>query len=214
MNDGNAVSAFPNYGPKDCNRLICLSRSEHQHQLVRNRRLLAVMFTDVRGFSDLAALDEDAALDTLRHHNRIMKPLISAHRGTFIKTIGDSVMGKFSAASDALDCALAMQLRLKQWNIARPRGRRISVRIGVHVGDVVVVKNDILGVVTNLAKRLESMAPAGHVCCTDATRLMVFHLPRYKFTRSGSWRPKGSRQEIEFFSVAQRKRASSSQPIQ
>jgi len=168
----------------------------------RKRRLLAVMFTDMKGFSDLAALDEDAALDTLRSHNQIMKPLVSTYRGTVLKTIGDSVMGKFSAASDALDCALEMQLRLKRWNIARPRHKQMRVRIGVHVGDVVVVKNDIFGVVTNLAKRLESVSPAGHVCCTDAARLMVLHLPRYKFKSSGSWKPKGARREIEFYSVA------------
>lgn len=156
----------------------------------------------MKGFSDLAALDEDVALDILNSHNRIMKPLVSAYRGTVLKTIGDSVMGKFSAASDALDCALEMQIRLKRWNDERPRSEQIKVRIGVHVGDVVVVKNDILGVATNLAKRLESVATAGHVCCTDATRLMVFHLPRYNFTRAGSWSPKGSRREIEFYSVS------------
>lgn len=159
------------------------------------------MFTDMKGFSDLAALDEDAALDILNSHNRIMKPLVSVHRGVVLKTIGDSVMGKFSAASDALDCALEMQLRLKRWNSERPRSEQIKVRIGVHVGDVVVVKNDILGVATNLAKRLESVATAGHVCCTDAARLMVVHLPRYKFVHAGSWKPRGSRREIEFFSV-------------
>src|ERR1700674_5819895 len=103
------------------------------------------MFTDMKGFSDLAAMDEDAAIDILNRHNRIMKPLVSAYRGTVIRTIGDSVMGKFSAASDALDCALEIQLRLKKSNVERPRGKQIKVRIGVHVGDVVVVKNDILG---------------------------------------------------------------------
>src|SRR2546423_230265 len=114
------------------------------------------MFTDMKGFSDLAAFDEDAALEILRRHNQIMKPLVAAHRGTILKTIGDAIMGKFTAASDALDCALEMQLRLKKWNIGRPRAEQLHVRIGVHVGDVVIVKNDILGVVTNLAKRLET----------------------------------------------------------
>lgn len=170
----------------------------------RRRKLLAVMFTDMKGFSDLAALDEDAALEILRHHNAIMKPLVSTYRGTILKTIGDAIMGKFSAASDALDCALEMQLKLKRWNIGRHRSKQLHVRIGVHVGDVVVVRNDILGVVTNLAKRLETVAPVGHVCCTDAARLMVLHLPRYNFLRVGSWKPKGSSREIDFYSVALR----------
>jgi adenylate cyclase len=162
------------------------------------------MFTDIKGFSDLAALDEDAALDILRQHNRIMKPLVGAYRGTILKTIGDAIMGKFSAASDAIDCALEMQLQLKRYNIAQPRSAQINVRIGVHVGDVVVVKNDVLGVVTNLAKRLESVAPIGHVCCTDAARLMVLHLPRYGFRHVGSWHPKGSLREIDFYSASHR----------
>jgi adenylate cyclase len=163
------------------------------------------MFTDIKGFSDLAAIDEDAALDLLRAHNKIMKPIVSAYRGTILKTMGDAIMGKFSAASDALDCALEMQLRLKRWNVGRPRNEQILVRIGVHVGDVVTVKHDILGVVTNLAKRLESVAPVGHVCCTDAARLMVLHLPRYKFRHVGRWHPKGSRREIDFYSVSLRR---------
>ena len=171
----------------------------------RRRRLLAVMFTDIKGFSELAALDEDAALEILRRHNLIMKPLVATYRGTIIKTIGDAIMGKFTAASDALDCALEMQLRLKKWNVGKPKAEQLNVRIGVHVGDVVVVKNDVLGVVTNLAKRLEAVAPVGHVCCTDAARLMVLHLPRYNFLRAGSWKPKGSRREIEFYSIALRK---------
>lgn len=160
------------------------------------------MFTDIEGYSDMTALDEDSALDLLAEHNRIMKPLVRAHRGTVVKTIGDAIMGKFAAASDALDCALEMQRRLLQRNSGQTKNGRIPVRIGVHVGDVVVARNDIFGVVTNLAKRLETVSAAESVCCTDAARLMVHHLPRYAFRRQGAWKPKGSLIKLTFFSVA------------
>lgn len=159
------------------------------------------MFTDMVDYSDMAASDEDAALDLLLQHNRIMKPLVTGHLGTVVKTIGDSIMGTFSAASDALDCAIAMQERLKLWNSRHADGV-INVRIGVHVGDVVVTKHDIFGVVTNLAKRLEAISPSQSVCCTDAARLMVLHLPRYRFTKQGRWQPKGSTNSLDFFRVA------------
>jgi adenylate cyclase len=160
------------------------------------------MFTDIVDYSDMTALDEDTALDLLTEHNRIMKPLVRLHRGTVVKTIGDAIMGKFAAASDALDCALEMQKRLVERNAAQPQERRLLVRIGVHVGDVVVARNDIFGVVTNLAKRLESVSTPASVCCTDAARLMVHHLPRYAFREQGVWKPKGSLTELTFFSVA------------
>lgn len=161
-----------------------------------------MMFTDIAGYSDMTAVDEDAALDLLMEHNRIMKPVVRKFRGTVVKTIGDAIMGKFVAASDALDCALEMQTRLFRRNSLRGKGERIAVRIGVHVGDVVVAKSDIFGVVTNLAKRLESVSPPETVCCTDAARLMIHHLPRYRFRKQGSWKPKGSPTELSFFAVA------------
>ena len=167
----------------------------------RKRRLLAVMFTDMSDFSDMAAFDEDAALDLLREHNKIMKPLVKQNNAIIIKTIGDAIMGKFPAATDALNCALAMQRNLKQWNVDRLRPDQINVRIGVHVGDVVVVPNDILGVVTNLAKRLESIGKVGQVYCTEAAKLMVSHLPKYRFRHQGSWKPKGANTDINFYSV-------------
>jgi class 3 adenylate cyclase len=159
------------------------------------------MFTDMQAFSMLAASDEDAALDLLFEHNRLMMPIVRRHGGKIIKTIGDAIMGTFSSTSDALDAGIEMQKRLKVYNKNRPTERQIHIRIGIHVGEVVVVENDILGVVTNLAKRVEAIAKVDQVYCTDAARLTIV-LPNYRFRKQGSWKPKGSARKIEIYSVS------------
>jgi adenylate cyclase len=165
------------------------------------RRLLAVMFTDIQGFSELAGRDEDAAIGLLRTHNRLMRAAIRSHRGVVIKTMGDAFLGRFAAASDAIDCAADVQRRLARWNKGRESRERLEIRVGVHVGDVIVGRRDILGVVANLAKRLEAQAPAGEVCCSDAARLMILHLPRYRFRVLGRSTPKGSNRRMTLYVV-------------
>jgi len=161
------------------------------------------MFTDMQAFSSLAAIDEDTALDLLSEHNRMLMPIVKRHGGKIIKTLGDSILGTFNLPSDALDAGIEMQQRLKTYNKNLPVERQIHIRIGVHVGEVVVLKNDILGVVTNLAKRVESIASVDKVYCTEAVRLTVV-VPRYRFQKEGIWKPKGSPQKMEIYSVFQR----------
>jgi class 3 adenylate cyclase len=159
------------------------------------------MFTDMQAFSSLAAVDEDAALDLLSEHNRMMVPIVKRHGGRIIKTLGDSILGTFNLPSDALDAGIEIQQHLKIYNKSLPLEKQIHIRVGVHVGEVVVVKNDILGVVTNLAKRVESLAAVDKVYCTEAVRLTIV-VPRYRFHREGIWKPKGSTRKMEIYSVS------------
>jgi class 3 adenylate cyclase len=159
------------------------------------------MFTDIRGFSDLAARDEDAAMRVLHSHNQLVRACIRRHGGVVLKVMGDAFMGRFDAASHAVDCALDVQRRLTQWNRRVRPANRLLVRIGVHVGDAVVARDDILGVVPNLAKRLESHAPAGGVCCSDAVRLMIVHLPQYRFRLLRRAKLRGSARQMALYVV-------------
>jgi adenylate cyclase len=159
------------------------------------------MFTDIHGFSELAQRDEDAAVRLLRTHNRIVRDCIRRNHGRVVKTMGDAFLGRFSAASDAIDCALEVQERLTLWNANRGRRERLSVRVGMHVGDVVLARQDIIGVVANLGKRLESAAPVGKACCTDAARLMIGHLPHYRFKVLRRTKPRGSNRQMTFYVV-------------
>jgi len=144
------------------------------------RQLLAVVFTDIADFSILAADDEDVATELVRQHDRLLRPLVKRFHGRY-KGLGDGAMARFDSVGAALDCALEFQSQLKRWNRRHSQRLVIRVRVGVHVGDVVLAGRDILGIVPNVAKRLETTAPVGQVCCSDTVWMVACHRSEYRF---------------------------------
>lgn len=135
------------------------------------RRLAAILAADVVGYSRLVGLDEDGTLTRLRFLYRdIMQPLIASHGGRVFKLNGDSVLAEFPSAVEAVDCALAMQRDLLRAETETPEERRIVLRIGVHVGDVVAEGSDLLGDGVNVASRLEALAEPHGVVLSAAAR--------------------------------------------
>ncbi len=122
------------------------------------RRLAAIMFTDMVGYSALAQADESSALAMLDRHNRLLRPLFSKFRGREIKTVGDAFLVEFDSALDATRCALELQRFLRDSNAASADEGKIRIRIGIHVGDVVEVDGDLLGDAVNIASRIEPLA--------------------------------------------------------
>ncbi len=143
------------------------------------RRLAAVLFSDVKGFSRQMDTDEDGTLLRLREHNGIFDAAIGRHSGHKVKTIGDAYMVKFTSSISAVRCALDVQLALGERNRGKHESQRIEVRIGIHIGDVVagdVVMadaEDVLGGTVNIASRLEKEAPAGGICVSEAVYQQV-----------------------------------------
>jgi len=131
------------------------------------RRLAAIMFTDMVGYSALTGRDEGLALRLLAHHNELLRPLIARHQGREVKTIGDAFFVEFGSAVGAVHCALEMQRTLAQNNASVPEAHRIQIRIGIHVGDVVQRDNDLFGDGVNIAARLEPQATAGGICVSE-----------------------------------------------
>jgi adenylate cyclase len=131
------------------------------------RRLAAIMFTDMVGYSALAQQDEDAAISALDDHNRALRPLFEKHHGREVKTIGDAFLVEFGSALDAVQCAVEMQRTLAQLARANSGDRPIQIRIGIHVGDVVETDGDVLGDAVNIASRIEPLATPGGICLTQ-----------------------------------------------
>jgi adenylate cyclase len=142
------------------------------------RRLAAVMFTDIVGYSSLTQKNERLALELLEEHRRIVRPIVARHNGQEIKTIGDAFLIEFPSALDATSCAIDIQERLHERNLVATESDQISVRIGLHVGDVVHRESDVLGDAVNVASRIEAFAEAGGICITDP----VFHQVRNKIS--------------------------------
>lgn len=137
------------------------------------RQLAAIMLTDMVGYSRGMEADEQGAYRKLQIHNEVVRRNLVAYRGREIKTIGDAFLVLFVSAHDAVDCALAVQRAFAEYNAGRDGDARILIRIGVHLGDVIVTKDDVFGDGVNVAARIEPLAEPGGVCISDAVYMSV-----------------------------------------
>ncbi len=129
------------------------------------RRLAAILAADIAGYTRLMGLDEagtHARLQAL--HAEIVDPAVAAHYGRVFKTTGDGFLVEFPSAVDAVRCALALQKAVNDADPGAPPDRRLALRIGVNLGDVIVEGGDVFGDGVNLAARLEGFAGPGQVC--------------------------------------------------
>jgi len=127
------------------------------------RRLAAIMFTDMVGFSASAQVDEAGALELLKEQEELVRPLLTSHQGIEIKSTGDGFLVEFDSALNAVRCAINVQERVYDRNLQRGVVP-ILLRIGVHLGDVEVRGSDIFGDAVNIASRIEPLATPGGVC--------------------------------------------------
>ena len=137
------------------------------------RKLAAVLYADVAGYSRLTGDDEDGTHRRLSEYLDLISAAIGAHRGRVMHYAGDAVLAMFEAASDALSCAISIQDDLETRNRDLPAERKVRFRIGVNLGDVIEDRGDIYGDGVNVAARLESLAKAGGVCISESVRLAV-----------------------------------------
>lgn len=131
------------------------------------RRLSAIMFTDMVGYSALTQKNEALALDLLEEHRTIVRPFFEKHDGREIETAGDSFFVEFTSAVEATNCAIEIQTTLNERNKREPAERRIFLRIGLHIGDVVFVDQQVHGDGVNIAARMEPLAQPGGICISE-----------------------------------------------
>jgi len=144
------------------------------------RRLAAIMFTDMVGYTALGQRDESLSLALLEANRKMLRPIFARHNGREIKTIGDAFLVEFASALDAVRCAYDIQRASREFNISLPSEKRIHLRIGIHLGDVVEAQGDILGDAVNVASRIQHLAGDGGVCLTQ----QVFDHVQSKFELS------------------------------
>ncbi|HXW36381.1 MAG TPA: adenylate/guanylate cyclase domain-containing protein [Nitrososphaerales archaeon] len=143
------------------------------------RELAAIMFTDMVGFTALTQSDERQSLDVLARHNRLLRPFFPKFNGREVKAIGDSFLVEFDSALEATLCAIEIQKFLHDYNIASRDEWKITLRIGIHLGDVVRSGDDILGDAVNIASRLQPLADPEGICVSD----QVYGQVRNKLTQ-------------------------------
>jgi len=131
------------------------------------RRLAAILAADVVGYSRMMGENETGTAQALREHRTAADPLIAQHGGRIVKTTGDGVLIEFSSVVGAVECALALQRLAMERNAGIPDERRMEWRIGIHIGDVLIEGDDILGDGVNIAARLEGIAEPSGICISD-----------------------------------------------
>jgi len=134
------------------------------------RKLAAIFAADIAGYNRSMARDEVGTLARLKACRAIIDGLIASHRGRIFNTAGDSIVADFVSAVDAVQCAVAVQAAMATEDAGGAADEPMQFRIGVHVGDVMVDRGNLLGDGVNIAARLEALAEPGAICVSAAAR--------------------------------------------
>ena len=166
------------------------------------RRLAAILAADVAGYSRLMGADEEGTLARLNAHRReFLEPTIAEHNGRIVKRTGDGILLEFGSAVDATRCAIQTQRGMAQRNTDVPDDQRIEIRIGIHVGDIIIEEGDIFGDGVNIAARLESIAEPGGICISDDTFRQVRGKVDAVFEDTGDQQLKNIEQPVRVYRV-------------
>ena len=165
------------------------------------RKLAAIFAADIAGYSRLMARDEVGTLARLKACRAIIDELIASHRGRIFNTAGDSVVADFASAVDAVQCAVAVQGAIAAEDAGGAPDEPMQYRIGVHVGDVMVDGDNLLGDGVNIAARLEALAEPGAICLSAVVRDQVGNKLPLAFDDLGDQQVKNIAQAIRVYRV-------------
>jgi TolB-like protein/Tfp pilus assembly protein PilF len=166
------------------------------------RKLAAILAADVVGYSRLMAENEADTFDRLRAHRKeLFEPEIAKHHGRIFKLMGDGLLAEFGSVVDAVECAAELQREMARRNEGIPEDRCIQLRIGLHVGDVIVEGEDRHGDAVNVAARLEQLAEPGGICVSDTVLKHVKQKVALVFELKGEEQLKNIAEPVRVFRV-------------
>jgi adenylate cyclase len=166
------------------------------------RRLAAILAADVVGFSRLMGADEAVTLAALnRLREELLDPKFAEHRGRVFKRTGDGVLVEFPSVVNAVACAAEIQRAMAEQNAEVPEERRIALRVGVNLGDVIVEHDDIFGDGVNVAARLEGIARPGGIAISATVRDHIGNRLDLTFEDMGEQALKNIERPVRVFSI-------------
>jgi len=171
------------------------------------RKLAAILSADVAGYSRLMRDDERATIRTLTDYRRVMANLVQQHRGRVVDSPGDNLLAEFASVVDSVNCAVEIQRELVKRNAELPEGRRMEVRIGVNLGDVVIEGERIYGDGVNIAARLESLAEPGGICISGSVYSQVKNRLKLEYESLGEQEVKNIKEPVPVYRVLMGKEA-------
>jgi adenylate cyclase len=165
------------------------------------RKLAAIMFTDMVGYSALSQRDDKLAQELLEEHRRLLREIFPRFHGTEIKTIGDAFLVEFGSALEAAQCAIEIQRTLAKRNHDVTSDRRIELKIGIHIGDVVHREGDVYGDGVNIASRIEQLAGAGGICVSMDVERQIRNALEARFEKFASADLKNIKLPMDLFRI-------------
>ncbi len=165
------------------------------------RKLVAILYADVAGYSRLTGKDEDTTHRTLSEYLDLIAASIESHRGQVMHYAGDAALAKFEAVVDAVSSAVDIQRQLAHSNKKLPSESKVDFRIGINLGDVIEDRGDIYGDGVNIAARLESLANPGGICVSEAVRSAVKEKLDLSFEDMGEQTLKNISEPVRAFHV-------------
>jgi len=167
------------------------------------RRLAAIVAIDMVGYSRLVGLDEAGTVASFKAHRRdLIDPEIADYGGRIVKTTGDGLLLEFVSAVDAVRCAIAIQEGMAARNADLPNDRRMVLRIGVNIGDVIIDGDDIFGDGVNIAARLEQLAEPGGIALSGMVAESVRGKLQVTLTDMGPQKLKNIAESVSVFRIA------------
>ncbi|MDE1853447.1 MAG: adenylate/guanylate cyclase domain-containing protein [Thaumarchaeota archaeon] len=165
------------------------------------RRLVAIMFTDMVGYTALGQRNESLSLALVEEQRKIIRPILARHNGREVKTMGDAFLVEFSNVVDAVRCAYDIQRGIREFNLSLASEKRIHLRIGIHLGEVVEFQGDLSGDAVNVASRIEALAEGGGVCLTRQVYDHVRNKLDFQLSSLGMKTLKNVDSPVEIFKV-------------
>jgi TolB-like protein len=165
------------------------------------RRLAAIMFTDLVGYTALTQRNEALAMQLLEEHRKLVRPFFPKHNGREVKTIGDAFLVEFASALEATRCAFDIQQSLNEVNSGRSEDKRVLARVGIHLGDVIHDQNDVYGDAVNIASRIEPLAAPGGICVSEQVYSQIKNKFEFTLSSLGQKNLKNVSEPVEVYMV-------------
>jgi len=160
-----------------------------------DRKLAAILFSDIAGFTQLTAGDEEKAVRLLDKQRKLFQPVVKEFDGEWLKEIGDGLLLSFSSTKNAINCALKFQEIASEID-------DLNLRIGVHQGDIIISDHDVLGDDVNIAARIEPISAIGGIAVSEKVVMDLMSSPEFTFKFLGMPELKGVKQQVKIFALS------------
>jgi len=159
------------------------------------RQLAAIMFTDIVGYTTMMGSDENLAITTVTHHKKIIEQVVSKFEGNLINFYGDGSLSIYASATSAMECAMEIQMEFQ-------KDITVPLRIGIHIGEILIKEGSVFGDGVNLASRIESLGQAGTIMFSEDVFQKIHNNNRFKTRALGVFEFKNVDKPMQVYALA------------